>query len=137
MQQRNLHHPEEGRLRYGTDELYRFLLWVCIVLALLRLFVRGIFGHILLATILGLMGYCIFRALSHNLASRRAENRAYLRLRRRLRNFFRLQYRRLTDRESVFRVCPECRAVLRMPRRSGEREVVCPRCKETFEIHIR
>lgn len=137
MQQRNHHRPEGERLRYGTDELYRFLLWVSVILALLRLIARGIFGQILLASILLIMGWCIFRTLSCNHAARRAENRAYLRMRRRLGQFVRLQYRRVTDRESAFRVCPECRAVLRMHRQSGEREVVCPRCGHRFEIHIR
>ena len=131
--------PNRPSGRYGTDELYRFLLWTCLLLALLRLpFGRSPFGYILLGIVLLCAGCAFYRSLSRNVAARRAENRVFLRIWHSIGRFFRLQYHRLRDRgEWVYRVCPECHAVIRMRRRSGEYVLTCPRCGEEFEIYIR
>ncbi len=125
--------------RYGTDELYRFLLWTCILLALLRLpFGRTVFGYLLLGAVVLCAGFAFFRSLSRNIPARRAENRAFLRLCRKIGRFLRLQRDRIRDRDKwVYRVCPECNAIIRMRRRSGEYELTCPRCGEHFDVHIR
>ena len=44
--------------------------------------------------------------------------------------------RKLTDREHVYKKCPHCRAQLRLPRKKGEHDVCCPRCKVTFSVKI-
>ena len=125
--------------RYGTDELYRFLLWVCIVLALIRLPLgRSLAGHILLGVTLLIGVWAVFRIFSVNLPARRQENRLFLQMRRRLLKWLHLQYLRLRDRRfAVYRVCPECRAVMRLRRRKGEHRMDCPRCGHQFDIHIR
>lgn len=41
-----------------------------------------------------------------------------------------------TDRDHCFRICPECMANLRLPKKKGKHTVVCPRCKHRFEVKI-
>ena len=125
--------------RYGADELYRFLLWVCVIMALLRLISRSVFwgwfwlcGVALVAILAG------FRVFSTNLPARRSENRVYLRIRRRLAKALGLLWARLRDRKYyAYRTCPECGAVLRLRRKKGERTLACPRCGEKFDVHIK
>ena len=131
--------PIPQKQRYGTDELYRFLLWVCILLALVRLPIgRSPAGHILLATTVAIGVFAVFRIFSCNLPARRQENRLFLQAKRRLGKFLHLQFLRLRDRHGfAYRTCPECRAVIRLKRQRGEHTLVCPRCENHFDIHIR
>lgn len=41
-----------------------------------------------------------------------------------------------TDRDHCFRICPECRANIRLPKKRGKHTVVCPRCRCRFEVRI-
>ena len=125
--------------RHGTDELYRFLLWSCIVLALVRLpFGKTIFAKVLLILVLAVAAWAIFRVCSKNLPARRQENRMFLQMCHNIKKFFRLQVTRVQDRKHhVYRVCPECRAVLRLPKKTGEFDLECPRCHTEFTIHIK
>ena len=139
MQQNKEKSTSQATERYGTDELYRFLLWTCIILALIRLpFGRSLGGHILLGCTLLIGAVAVLRIFSRNLPARRQENRLFLQARNRLYKWIGLQLLRIKDRHTAaYRVCPECRAVIRLKRRRGEHTVVCPRCATHFDIHIR
>lgn len=41
-----------------------------------------------------------------------------------------------TDKDHCFRICPECMANIRLPKKKGKHTVVCPRCKCRFEVKI-
>ena len=41
-----------------------------------------------------------------------------------------------TDKDHCFRICPECKANIRLPKQRGKHTVVCPRCKCRFEVRI-
>ena len=125
--------------RYGVDELYRFLLWICVLLAFFRLLSRTAFwGWFWLGCIVFVLVFMGFRTFSANLPARRSENRFYLRLRKKARKAFALQMVRIRDRKSyAYRKCPECGAVLRLRRKRGEHTLTCPRCEEKFDVHIR
>lgn len=41
-----------------------------------------------------------------------------------------------TDKDHCFRICPECKANIRLPKQRGKHTVVCPRCKCRFEVKI-
>ncbi len=69
-----------------------------------------------------------YRMLSRNVIKRRRENERFC-------GFFRLRKNKFRDRKThVYRKCPQCRAVLRLPRAKGKHTVVCPRCKHRFEV---
>ena len=57
--------------RYGTDELSKFLLAVCLILLLLNTFTRM---QLLYLLTLALLGYCYFRMFSRNISGLRTED---------------------------------------------------------------
>lgn len=120
--------------RNGMDALAKALLIVYLVLYAVVLFVPS---YILWGLMSALAVYTVFRMLSRNLPARRRENEAYLRLKARFTGFFRLQKNKWRDRKThVYRKCPACKSVLRLPRSKGNHTVRCPRCQHRFEVKI-
>ncbi len=125
--------------RYGSDTLNKVLLWVYVVVVLLytigSLFIPaeaaslsvGLWlGYALIST--ALIFWIFFRMFSRNIVKRRRENDRFC-------GFFKLWRNRRRDRKThVYRKCPRCRAVLRLPRAKGKHTVVCPRCRERFGV---
>ena len=125
--------------RYGGDTLNTVLLWLYIILVLAyyivslllpleaatpRLFLSLVY-YLLTIPLIFLI---FFRIFSRNVAKRRRENERFC-------GFFRLRKNKIRDRKThVYRKCPSCRAVLRLPRAKGKHSVVCPRCKKRFEV---
>lgn len=86
---------------------------------------------------LGLFVYSLFRSLSKNRFKRGEENNAYLSKKKRFCDFFTLQKNRIKERDThVYKKCPNCKAVLRLPRKKGKHGVVCPRCQKRFDVKI-
>ena len=128
--------------RYGTDTLSKVMLWVyaavLIIYSVLRVvFMFALRDNTLAPTILSvcyiiisvsLVGWMFFRMFSRNIAKRRRENEKFC-------GFFKLRHNMFRDRKThVYRKCPECKAVLRLPKAKGKHTVVCPRCKNRFEV---
>ncbi len=117
---------------YGFDKLYFVLFGVWVFFMILNLFLR--FWGILLIEAL-IIGYMMFRVLSHNIVARRRENDAVMGFFRRIQGWFKLQKVRFRDRKThVYKKCPKCGAVLRLPKRKGVNTAGCPRCKNKFEV---
>ena len=119
--------------RYGYDKLSKTLLWVYLGLVLtytvISFFVdEPLFYLIYVLFSAALVGYVFFRTMSRNIQKRRAENERFC-------NFFRLMRNKRRDRKThVYRKCPACGAMLRLPRAKGKHTVVCPRCKHRFSV---
>ena len=120
--------------RYGTDKLNTVLLWTYAVLAIAYMIVflfveENPFIYICYLLISwALIGIVIFRTMSRNIAKRRAENQKFT-------GFFKLWKNKWRDRKThVYRKCKRCRAVLRLPKAKGKHTVVCPKCKNRFEV---
>lgn len=131
--------------RNGPDELYKFCLYSCFALLILN-FILGLFRvpavvtRIISIAELALLGYSIFRLLSKNVYKRRAENEAFLKIKRNSAVFgwFRLCINRFKYRKThIYTKCPQCRRMLRLPRVSGNHGVRCPGCGNNFDITIR
>ena len=117
---------------YGIDRLYFVLFGFCLFLIVLNLFVRtwviGI-NEILV------IGYMFFRFFSHNIAARKRENDVFFRFIKKISSEFKLLKNRFRDRKThIYRKCPKCGAVLRLPKRKGIHSVICPRCKSNVNI---
>ena len=118
---------------YGTDTLSKVLLWVylvwIVVCAIVELFVDSIwFSLAYWVLTLALVFWMLFRIFSRNVAARRKENERFC-------GFFKLRRNKFKDRKPhVYRKCPKCKAVLRLPKAKGKHFVVCPRCKNRFEV---
>ncbi|MCR5637073.1 MAG: hypothetical protein K6F76_07870 [Clostridiales bacterium] len=116
--------------RYGFDELYLFLSFVCLVFILLSVIpplrILGIFAA---------AGICYntFRFLSKNIEARQKEREFYLKRRDTVKVNFNLLKKRIKDRKTYkYFKCTSCKAVLRVPKGRGKIEVTCPKCKSKF-----
>ena len=125
--------------RYGGDTLNNVLLGVYLGLVFVYYIalmlipfeattarsVLSFFYYVLTITLIVVI---FARMFSRNIAKRRRENDRFC-------GFFRLLKNKFRDRKThVYRKCPKCRAVLRLPRAKGKHTVVCPRCKNRFEV---
>lgn len=123
------------RGRYGQDLLNTTLLWVGVALSLVNTFFRSYIAYALLCVLLALV---TFRFLSRNVYKRRAENEKNVKLLNAVRGWIKLQKDRFRDRKThIYRKCPHCKAVLRLPRVKGaaaSRGVTCPRCSKHFDV---
>ena len=117
--------------RHGTDNLGMFTLVAGLALSLLSMFT----GSGLLST-LGLVLYIItlFRMLSRNNEKRQAENRKYIDLTSNWKTKFQQWKKRMGNRKNYkYFKCPKCKAMLRLNRGCGEKDVTCPRCQNQFK----
>ena len=119
--------------RYGSDTLAKVMLYVCliwmIVANIVALFVDSVWfsvAYYLITT--AMIVWMFFRMFSRNVAARRRENERFC-------GFFKLRRNKFRDRKThVYRKCHACGAVLRLPKAKGKHFVVCPRCKNRFEV---
>ena len=125
--------------RNGADGLYYGLFVLLILLGVLRLVFResaslqAVIG-ILSTVVLVIM---LYRAFSRNLYKRRRENQIFMSFFTKIKNFFVLQKNKIRDRRDfIYKKCPSCKAVLRLPRRKGEHTVKCPKCQNRFGIKV-
>ncbi len=131
--------------RYGADELYNFLFIVQIVLlftgAVFTVFgmISDVFTYLsfgLYVIAFALFGWTVFRCLSRNIVKRQRENLAFLRLKARL--FGHKKANRPADTAThIFRTCPKCKSVLRLPRKEGKHTVKCPKCENRFRVRVK
>jgi hypothetical protein len=131
--------------RYGADSLYNalfifelILLFIGAVLSVLGnvepiLSVLSVFFYL---AALGLLIWSILRFFSRNIAKRRKENEAWLRLKAKLTPKKKPKLPPDTPTH-IFRACPKCRSTLRLPRQAGKHQVKCPRCGERFGVKVK
>ena len=120
--------------RYGNDTLNKTLLWsyavIMIAYMIVFLFVKEN-AYIYLAYLLlswALIGIIFFRSMSRNIPKRRRENEKFT-------GFFKLMRNKRRDRKThVYKKCPRCKVVLRLPKAKGKHTAVCPRCQNRFEV---
>ena len=121
--------------RYGTDALYTVILTVCIILAVVNLFVRS---WVIWLAMLLLAAWATFRAMSRNIYKRSKENQFILKIKNSVVFFFNTGIKRFKERKThVYKKCPKCKAQLRLPRKKGKLKVRCPKCGHSFEIKIK
>ena len=117
---------------YGFDKLYFVLFGVCLFFMILNLFIR-FWGIIVIEALI--LSYMMFRVFSHNILARRRENDAVMGFLKKIRGWFKLQKNRFRDRKThVYKKCPKCGVMLRLPKRSGVNTANCPRCQNKFEV---
>ena len=116
--------------RNGNDRLNRLIVFIACIIAVINIFVQSVYIY---AAYLILLMICIMRMMSKNLEARRKENTAYLNFLKK----FRLIKNKIRDRKThVFKKCPKCKSVLRLPKKKGAHRVVCPKCHERFDVII-
>lgn len=119
--------------RYGTDTLgkvmtFFYIGWI-LLFSVLSFFVDSVwFSLFYWVSTTAMLIWIFFRMFSRNISARRRENERFC-------GFFRLRRNKFRDRKThVYRKCRKCGAVLRLPKSKGKHYVVCPRCKNRFEV---
>ena len=126
--------------RYGPDETFFVIFIVAVILSVVNIFIRFVsLGLYLVIQLLvyALIIYSLFRIFSRNLEQRRRENmwvREKLGFLRRKRDFY---AQKKADKVHVYKKCPSCGAVLRLPRRIGVHKTVCPKCGKEFTVKVK
>ncbi len=119
--------------RYGLDRMFYLLFGVAAVLAFLNCFVHS---WILQLIVYGITFYAFFRVLSRNTYARARENRATTEFVERIRKSGETARQRAADTTHIYKKCPRCKAVLRLPRRKGKHQTVCPKCGNKFSVRV-
>lgn len=120
--------------RYKMDQLNYVIIIAAMLLSIINAFPRSLIVYLIELLLLALF---IFRFLSKNIYKRGAENRRFLLIWGKVRDFFVLQKNRIKEfKTHVYIKCPYCKAQLRVKRLNGKHKVRCPRCGESFEKNI-
>lgn len=120
--------------RYGIDRLYHFLLAICFILIVINLFVNSLILSLIES---GLIAYTFYRVMSRNIYKRQRENEKFIKFADKPKAFINLQKCKMRDRKThVYRRCPSCKSNLRLPKKKGKHTVVCPCCKNRFDVRI-
>lgn len=134
--------------RYGPDKLSYFLTVLSLVISFINILLRFAVALtsssiLFIATYVfqflsyGVLFYAIFRVLSRNIYARQKENAWFLdRI-----SFFEKRKdfanQKKADKSHVYRKCPKCKAVLRLPHRIGTHKTICPRCSKEFTVRVK
>jgi DNA-directed RNA polymerase subunit RPC12/RpoP len=120
--------------RYGNDQLNNFALALIVAIFIVDIFIDSIVLSVIYLILWCLM---IFRMMSRNIYKRRAENEKFMKLWNPVKNKFKLAKNKYRDRKThVYKKCPKCKAILRLPKQKGSHTVRCPKCSERFDIKI-
>ena len=121
------------RGRYGVYRLFYILLYSAIALAFINCFVRTIMIQFI---VYALVIVAVLRFLSKNIDARNRENNIVTGWIYSFKNRLRIYKERKADTTHIYKKCPKCKAVLRLPRRKGTHSTICPKCKNTFKVRI-
>lgn len=119
--------------RYGTDSLFYAIMSVAAVIAFLNLFFRS---GIIQLLVYALIVFGFYRVLSRNFEARRQEIQWFnnkLNILKRKKDFYN---QKKADKCHVYKKCPNCKAILRLPHRIGVHTTVCPRCNKEFKVKV-
>ena len=126
--------------RYGPDETFFVIFIAAVILSVVNIFIRFVsFGLYVVIQLLvyALIIYGLFRMFSRNLEQRRRENMwvtEKLGFLKRKRDFY---AQKKADKIHVYKKCPSCGAILRLPRRIGVHKTVCPKCGKEFTVKVK
>ena len=118
--------------RNGFDELFNFNLIIIIILAIMDIFINNI--YLSLAFVLSI-AILIFRIVSKNVKQRKKENAIYVKIINYPIKKFKL-YRDIIKNynKALYKRCPKCHQVLKLPLKKGTHTVKCPECGNSFTV---
>lgn len=124
--------------RYGVDTTFYVLVISAIVLEVINCFIFFMPVRAVIQIIVYLiMFYALFRVMSRNITARSNENRRVTAVVQKWKSRCDVKRQRRADYTHVYRKCPACKAVLRLPRRPGKHTTVCPKCGREFAVKVR
>lgn len=120
--------------RYGVDNLSYALLIFSAFLSIINIIFRLWFLQIL---VYGLITYTFFRIFSRNFEARRSENIWFNNRFSSIKNKYKFYKQRKQDKFHIYKKCPFCKAILRLPHRIGTHKTICPRCNNEFSVKVK
>ncbi len=120
--------------RYGRDRLFDCLVGFAVVLSVINLIFRS---YLLQLLVYSVLVFALFRFMSRNFEARRRENAWFnnkLSFVKKRKEFYE---QKKADKYHIYRKCPACKAILRLPRRIGVHTTVCPRCNKEFTVKVK
>ena len=122
-------------ISYGIDLLTKILAVVCIALSIINLFLGSVIVYSLETV---LFVFLFYRLFSRDIYKRQQENSKAQNFINKIKASFDLKKRMHSDRQThVYKKCPHCSVMLRLPKRQGEHTVNCPRCKNNFSVKVK
>ncbi len=120
--------------RYGVDATFYVLFALSAVLSISNIFIRSLILQFLVNAIIL---FAVFRVFSRNIYARRRENKFVYDIIAKFRKHREFIRRKKADFSHIYKKCPRCHAVLRLPRRKGKHKTVCPKCNNEFVVRVR
>ncbi len=122
-------------MNYGIDLLTKVIAVTCIVLSIANLFLQSFILYIFETA---LFFWMFFRLFSRNINARMGENRRLTEFLLKIKASKAFNERKRREKSThIYKKCPYCSAMLRLPRKPGEHTAKCPRCKNTFKVKVR
>lgn len=115
--------------RYGNDLYNNFLIGLAVAVAVVNLLLNN---SLLFYLSYALMIFSLFRSFSRNYQKRRQELNWFLKISLPLREWGRITWLRLKNRNYRYYRCQKCHQLTRIPKRRGKVEITCPRCGAKF-----
>lgn len=120
--------------RYGYDGLSGGIFILAAATAIVNVFLRSYLAQLF---VYALILYALFRTFSRNIEARKRENAWFLKKLNFIRRKSELYKRQKNDSLHIYKKCPKCKAILRLPRRIGKHRTVCPRCSHEFSVNVK
>lgn len=119
--------------RNGIDELGLFTIWIYIILSIINLVTNSFIGDL---SALLLVALILFRMLSKNFTARQKENNLFKKITNFIFKPFENLKRNIKDKEHVYKKCPKCKTVLKLPlpSKKGIQKAKCPKCKKSLTL---
>ena len=122
-------------LSYGLDALNVIITVFCLIISFVNIFVGSILLYLFQTC---LLIYMLFRLFSKNISKRQQENKVFADFFNAIKASKQLHQRIKSEKNThVYKKCPHCRVVLRLPRKPGAHTVKCPRCGESFKVTVK
>lgn len=119
--------------RNGIDELGLFTIWIYIIISIINLVTNSFIGDL---SALLLVVLILFRMLSKNFTARQKENNIFKKITNFIFKPFENLKRNIKDKEHVYKKCPKCKTVLKLPlpSKKGIQKAKCPKCKKSLTL---
>ena len=117
--------------RNGVDQLGLLVIWVCLILDILSMFLSGRFplaGTILYWISMAAWVYALFRIFSKNLYKRRSENAKFAGWMWKIKSARSGARARHADKDHKYFTCKQCKTICRVPVGKGNIIITCPKC---------
>jgi len=120
--------------RYGIDNMFYLLVAISAILSFLNLFIRSIALQLIVYIVIV---YAFLRVMSRNYDARTNENKWFMSIFKNCKKKIDVSKQRRADITHIYKKCPNCKAVLRLPRRSGRHTTTCPKCNTSFKVNVK